>query len=310
MTCRKTASLKTGLLFPGQGAQAVGMGGALIERSSLARELFERSNGVLGFDLRKLCTSGPAEQLNRTEYSQPALFVHSYAALRQLELDRRDLWDSVVAVAGLSLGEYTAVAAADGVEFEAALRVVQTRGLAMQAAADAVPSGMSSVLGLELEKLQAVCEQASSSTHFVRVANLLCPGNIAISGHVEALEVAERLSEEAGAMKAVRLQVAGAFHTPIMQPAVQRLSAALADVDFRATRVPVFSNVDANPHTEPNDFVRLLPQQVVSPVLWAESLEKMIAAGCEQFIEIGVGRVLAGTLKRINRKIACENLGE
>lgn len=302
--------MKTALLFPGQGAQAVGMGQSLIERSTVANELFERASSVLGFDLRKLCTSGPAEQLNRTEFSQPALFVHSYAALKQLELERPGLWDSTVAVAGLSLGEYTAVAAAGGIEFESALRVVQTRGLAMQAAADAVASGMSSVLGLDLDKLQAVCEQASTTSHYVRVANLLCPGNIAISGHIEALEVAERLCQEAGAMKTVRLQVAGAFHTPLMQPAVERLTAALADVDFQATQVPVFSNVDALPHAEVSDFGTLLPQQVVSPVLWAESLENMIAAGCEQFMEIGAGRVLAGTLKRINRKIACENLGE
>ncbi len=302
--------LKTGLLFPGQGAQAVGMGSGLVVRSLIAGQLFHQAGEILGFDLLSLCTNGPIEQLNRTEFCQPALFVHSFAALKQLEQDRPDLWDSVVAVAGLSLGEYTAVAAAGGVDFEAALRLVDTRGRAMQAAADAVSSGMSSVIGLDHDKLQAVCEQASNGNRFVRIANLLCPGNIAISGHVEALVVAERLSEEAGAMKAVRLQVAGAFHTPIMQPAVEQLSDALASVDFKATRVPVYSNVDAAPHSEPSAFVELLPRQVVAPVLWATSLEQMIQAGCEQFIEIGCGRVLAGTLKRINRKIPCENIGE
>ncbi len=286
------------------------MGSDLSARSPAARELFDRAFQVLGYDLLQLCAQGPSEQLNRTEFGQPALFVHSMAALRQLELDRPRLWDDVVGVAGLSLGEYTAVAAAGGVDFEAGLRLVQLRGAAMQAAADAADSGMSSVLGLELEKLEEVCRQASSGDHFVRVANLLCPGNIAISGHTTAIEVAERLSVEAGAFKAVRLQVAGAFHTPIMQPAVEKLSAALESVQFRPTRVPVFSNVDATPHDQPDDFRRLLAEQVVAPVRWEASLEQMIAAGCQQFIEIGAGRVLAGTLKRIQRKIPCENFGD
>lgn len=302
--------MKTGLLFPGQGAQAVGMGGELTRRSAPAREVFEQARQVLGFDLLELCVEGPADKLNRTEYSQPALFVHSMAALRQLEADRPNLWDDVLAVAGLSLGEYTAVTAAGGIDFEAGLRLVQLRGSAMQQAADAAPSGMCSVLGLEREQLEAICAEATSGPHLVRVANLLCPGNIAISGHLEALEVAERLSIEAGAFKTVRLQVAGAFHTPIMQPALDRLSAALESVEFRNTRVPVYSNVDAMPHTQPAEFRRLLSEQVVDPVLWESSLENMLTAGCEQFIEVGTGRILAGTLKRIRRKISCENVGD
>ncbi len=309
--------MSIGLLFPGQGAQTVGMGAELTQRSPVARELFERASHTLGFDLLELCAEGPAEQLNRTEFSQPALFVHALAALRQLEEERPDLWNHVAAVAGLSLGEYTAVAAAGGIDFEAGLRLVQIRGLAMQAAADAVSSGMSSILGMEQEQLAAVCEQATSSfdqarggAELVRVANLLCPGNIAISGHTQALQKAEDLSLEAGAFKVVRLQVAGAFHTPVMQPAVEKLSSALAAVEFQTTRVPIYSNVDAAPHTQPADFRRLLAQQVVEPVRWQASLERMISDGCERFIEIGAGRVLAGTLKRINRKIACENVGE
>ncbi len=286
------------------------MGSSRAARSTAARELFDRAAAVLGYDLLELCTQGPAEQLNRTEFGQPALFVHSMAALRQLELERPTLWDDVAGVAGLSLGEYTAVAAAGGIDFEAGLRLVQLRGAAMQAAADAADSGMSSVLGLELDKLEEVCRQATSDEHFVRVANLLCPGNIAISGHTAAIEIAERLSVEAGAFKAVRLQVAGAFHTPIMLPAVEKLSAALQSVEFCATRVPVYSNVDSAPHDQPDDFRRLLAEQVVAPVRWEASLEQMIAAGCQQFIEIGAGRVLAGTLKRIQRKIPCENFGD
>jgi [acyl-carrier-protein] S-malonyltransferase len=304
-----------GLLFPGQGAQAVGMGKTLVDRSPIARALFEQANELLGFDLLEMCSAGPAEELNRTEFAQPALFVHSFAALKQLESDRPDLWESVISVAGLSLGEYTAVAAAGGISFEDGVRLVQTRGLAMQAAADKVASGMSSILGLDTAALERVCAQSSGDPatedqKLVRVANLLCPGNIAISGHLDALEVAEKLSLEAGAFKALRLPVAGAFHTPIMEPAVQRLKEALATVRFNPTRVPVFSNVDAQPHLQPDEFRRLLAEQVVAPVQWESTLSHMIDAGCEQFIEIGAGRVLAGTLKRVNRKIPCENFGE
>lgn len=302
--------MSVGLLFPGQGAQAVGMGAELARRSIVAQELFQHAADVLGYDLLKLCSEGPAEQLNRTEYGQPALFVHSLAALKQLESERSDLWSSVSGVAGLSLGEYTAVAAAGGVDFEAGLRLVHLRGVAMQGAADAVSSGMSSILGLDLDKLETICAQATTQEHLVRVANLLCPGNIAISGHLPALEQAEKLCLEAGAIKAVRLQVAGAFHTPIMHSAVELLSSALASVDFMATRVPVYSNVDASTHSQPTEFRRLLAEQVVAPVQWEASLARMIADGCERFIEIGSGRVLAGTLKRINRKMPCENVGE
>jgi len=300
----------TALLFPGQGAQFVGMGGPLVARSSLARTHFDIASGILGFDLLKLCLEGPVEELSRTEFSQPALFVHSFAALKQLEADRPAVWDDVTHTAGLSLGEYTAVAATGGFSFEDGVRLVQARGQAMQAASNAVASGMSSVIGMEQDKLAQICQQASTAEHRVQLANLLCPGNIAISGHIEALEVAERLCEEAGAMKTVRLQVAGAFHTAIMQPAVAKLEAALAAVEFSATRVPVVSNVDAAPHTDAAEFKSLLPRQVVTPVRWEESLRSIIGAGVEQFIEVGTGRILAGTLKRIQRKLPCENYGD
>ncbi len=302
--------MPTALLFPGQGAQFVGMAGNLVERSSIARECFQQAAEVLGFDLLKLCLEGPVEELSRTEFCQPALFVHSFAALKQLEAERPELWNEVVFAAGLSLGEYTAVAASGGFTFVDGLRLVQARGRAMQAAADAVASGMSSVIGMDQEKLATICEQASTATHQVQLANLLCPGNIAISGHLEALEVAERLCTEAGAMKTVRLQVAGAFHTAIMQPAVTKLEAALAAVEFSDLKVPVVSNVDAVPHTQASEIKNLLPQQVVAPVRWEDSLKYVIAAGVDQFIEVGTGRILAGTLKRIQRKLPCENYGD
>lgn len=297
-------------MFPGQGAQVVGMGTALTARSPLAAELFAEASEILGFDLQKLCAVGPAEQLSRTEFCQPALFVHAYASLKQLEIEQPDLWSEVVGVAGLSLGEYTAVAAAGGISFADGVRLVQQRGLAMQAAADAVPSSMSSILGLEQSKLEDICKTVSSSDSFVQVANLLCPGNIAISGHTAAVAAAEEASVAAGAMKAVRLQVAGAFHTSIMQPAVAKLHAALADVNFMPMRVPVYSNVDGLPHSDAVEIRDLLCRQVVSPVQWEATLKNFIASGMDQFIEIGAGRVLAGTLKRVDRKAKCENISE
>ena len=297
-------------MFPGQGAQAVGMGTALTARSPIAAELFAEANQILGFDLRNLCALGPAEQLSRTEFSQPALFVHSYAALKQLEIERPELWSDVIGVAGLSLGEYTAVAAAGGISFADGVRLVQQRGLAMQAAADAVPSSMSSIIGLEQAKLEDICKSVSSPDSFAQVANLLCPGNIAISGHTAAVAAAEEASVAAGAMKAIRLQVAGAFHTAIMQPAVAKLEAALTHVQFLPMRVPVYSNVDGLPHTDSGEIRGLLGRQVVSPVQWEATLKNFIAAGVDKFIEIGAGRVLAGTLKRVDRKAVCENVGE
>ncbi len=286
------------------------MGAQLTQQSSLARSYFDQASQILGYDLLRLCVDGPIEQLSRTEFCQPALFVHSYAALKQLESQRPELWDSVASVAGLSLGEYTAVAAASGMSFEDGVRLVQIRGRAMQRASEAVPSGMASVLGLEQQPLEEICRQASTAGEFVRVANLLCPGNIAISGHLGALDTAEQLCAAAGAMKTVRLQVAGAFHTAIMQPAAVELAAALADVEFRSPRVPIYSNVDASPHLSPDEVKQLLSAQLVSPVLWELSLQNMIQSGVNQFLEVGAGRVLAGTLKRIHRKMPCENVGD
>ncbi len=303
--------MPTAILFPGQGAQFVGMGSQLTSASIAAKRLYDQAADVLGFDLLALCQHGPTEELGRTEYCQPALYVHSFAALTELQSLRPELWSDVIAVAGLSLGEYTAVAAAGGLSFSDGLRLVQARGQAMQAAADAVASGMSSILGLEISKIEEICRQATGGDGcLVQPANLLCSGNIAISGHLDALQRAEELATASGAMRAIRLQVAGAFHTSIMAPAVDRLVTALGKAQFSSTRVPVYSNVDAQPHTMPADFCSLLPRQVVSPVLWEKSLNEMLAAGVDRFIEVGAGRVLAGTLKRVNRKIPCENFGD
>jgi [acyl-carrier-protein] S-malonyltransferase len=299
-----------GLLFPGQGAQTVGMGRALVERSSTARSLFERASAILGYDLLDICWNGPEEQLNATVHSQPALFVHSMAALADLHERQPDLMATVVAVAGLSLGEYSALSAAGALTFEDGVRLVQERGSAMQSAAEAVPSGMASVLGLTLEQVEQVCNEARLPNEILLPANLLCPGNIAVSGHLASIDAVSALAEKAGAIKTIRLPVAGAFHTEIMRPAEKRLSEAIHDVAMHPLRVPLFSNVDAQPHVQPEEFQRLLPTQLVSPVQWEASLRAMISAGINHFIEVGSGRVLAGTLKRIERKMPCECVGD
>ncbi len=298
------------LLFPGQGAQFLGMAKGLLERSEQARSLFAKASEILGYDLGKLCVQGPEDQLHLTNHSQPALFVHSIAALADFVQQNPSILDSVVAVAGLSLGEYSALACSQVISFEDGVRLVQQRGSAMQVAASAVPSGMASVLGLDRVQLEAVCDSARQSGEILRIANLLCPGNIAVSGHLASIEAISEKAMSAGAMKTIRLNVAGAFHTEIMKPAVAQLETAIRAIRFSNARFPLFSNVDAQPHAMADEFAPLLTEQVVSPVLWEDTLRNMIASGVDQFYEIGAGRVLAGTLKRVDRKAACECFGD
>jgi [acyl-carrier-protein] S-malonyltransferase len=301
-------SAKAAFLFPGQGAQLVGMGATVCAKIPAARALFDRAAAVLGYDLYKLCTEGPESDLNSTVYSQPALFVSSLAALEQLKQDAPELVGSCSAAAGLSLGEYTALVFAGVMEFEAGLRVVQERGRAMQAAADASSSGMVSVLGLEREQVEKLVAEARSD-QTLEVANLLCPGNIACSGDTAACERLITLATAAGAMKVIPLAVAGAFHTSLMQPAVERLRTALADVPMQKPRIPVVSNVDARPHDDPNEIRELLIKQVCSQVRWEDSMRYLLeTVGITQFYELGAGRVLAGLLKRIARKTPVENI--
>jgi len=299
---------RTAFLFPGQGAQTVGMGQALYESLPAARQLYDRAAEILGYDLAEVCFSGPAEKLNETNYSQPALFVTSLAALETLRAESPQLVDDCQATAGLSLGEYTALVFAGVLDFEDALRVVQERGLAMQAAAEATPSGMISVLGMEVTQLEELIEQQSEPEEILQIANFLCPGNLVVSGHQAACQRLATAAEEAGAMKVLTLAVAGAFHTPIMQPAVARLTAVLQEVPFQSPRIPVISNVDAQTHADPEKIRELLVQQVVSPVLWENSMTYLLETGTDQFYEIGPGRVLRGLLRRINRKVNCENI--
>ena len=286
------------------------MGAGLLARYPQAKTYFDRASAVLGYDLFELCLNGPDERLNATIHCQPALFVHSVAALAGLLEQQPDLMSSVVGTAGLSLGEYSALAAAGVLDFEDGVRLVQQRGAAMQAAAEAQPSGMASILGLSVEDVQAVCDSACLPGEILQVANLLCPGNTAISGHKASLDAAEVIAMQKGAMKFVRLAVAGAFHTAIMNPAVEQLKKAIASVSMKPASIAIYSNVDAAPHTEPAEISDLLSQQLVTPVRWEASLRAILAAGVEQFYEIGAGRVLAGTLKRIDRKVACECVGD
>jgi [acyl-carrier-protein] S-malonyltransferase len=293
-------------LFPGQGAQAIGMGQALCASLPAAKQLFDRASAILGYGLLEICTNGPIEKLNATDVSQPAIYVVSLAALESIKASDPVAVSDCAATAGLSLGEYTALTFAGALSFDDGLRVVQARGRAMQAAADASPGGMISILGLDRAQVESIVEEAAK-TGLLQVANLLCPGNIAVSGERAALERAERLVEEKGG-RVARLAVAGAFHTPLMKPADERLAAAIVGATWKTPRIPVWSNVDARPHTDPGEIRDLLVRQVVSPVLWEDTSRALLGDGFDKFYEIGPGRVLAGLLKRVLRKVDCTNI--
>lgn len=299
-----------GILFPGQGAQSVGMGRSLHDTYPTAKRCFDEASEILGYDLAELCFDGPEEKLNATEFSQPALFVIGIAAAEVLREEHPDRVAAAKATAGLSLGEYTAVCFAGGLSFADGVRLVQRRGQAMQSAADAVQSGMSSVLGLDLASLDQLCQQVREGDEVLQPANLLCPGNIAVSGHLTALERLGPVALEAGAMKVIPLSVAGAFHTLLMQPAVEKLQAALQEMPITDTQLPVYSNVDASPHQSAAEIRDLLSQQVIGSVRWEDSIRRMLLDGVEGFEELGTGRVLRGTLKRINRKIPTDGFGD
>lgn len=294
----------TAVLFPGQGAQAVGMAGDWCADIPAAAALFTRARDILGYDLLEICRSGPAEKLNTTAVSQPAILVTSLAALEVLRARAPAVLEAATITAGLSLGEYTALVFAGAVAFEDAVRLVDVRGRAMQACAEERPGAMVAVLGMERDRVVALCDE-SRDGDVLDVANVLCPGNIVVSGSKPACQRLEAAAVAAGAMKCVFLDVAGAFHTALMQPAVDKLRAALADTAITSPRMPVISNVDAQPHVDPDEIRGLLARQVCGVVEWQASMEFMLSTGVRSVCEVGPGRVLRGLMKRIDRGVAC-----
>jgi len=295
------------ILFPGQGAQYVGMAKDLALRSPLARAIFSKAEEILGFDLLQVCVDGPAEKLNSTAMSQPAIFVSSLAALEEAKSSNPEIVSRCTATAGLSLGEYTALVFADAISYPDGLRLVAERGRAMQESAEARPSTMASILLLDKEKVQELCDTVSLAGPKVTIANHLCPGNLVVSGAVSAVEETEKLAQAAGG-KTIRLTVAGAFHTQFMEPAQERLRKALENTEIRTPRVPVWSNVTGKKHENPAQIRELLSRQVVEPVLWDQLVQDILGQNIASFYEVGPGKVLAGLLKRINRKASCQGV--
>ena len=295
------------ILFPGQGSQSVGMGGEWVEACPQAATLFARASELLGYDLLAICRSGPADRLNATSVSQPAILVTSLAALEVLRGREPHPLDAATITAGLSLGEYTALVFAGALDFDDAVRLVDIRGRAMQECAERRPGTMLAVLGVDRDQLLALCNECRGGD-VLEVANMLCPGNIVVSGATEACRRLDAAAVAAGAMKCVPLEVAGAFHTSLIQPAVERLTAALATVAFRPPRIPVVSNVDARPHTDPAEIRDLLARQVVGVVEWNASVAYMLSTGVRSVWEIGPGRVLRGLMKRIDRSVPCSGV--
>ena len=295
--------VKTALLFAGQGAQFVGMGKDLAEVHPTAKALFDRADEALGYGLSGICFSGPEEELVRTEHAQPAIYLVGWIALQLLREQSPSL--AFDATAGLSLGEFTALAAADGLGFEDGLRVVRRRGELMQEACEASAGGMAAIVGLDEEAVRVVCEQAD-----VSLANLNCPGQIVVSGDAEKMDAACEAAKAAGAKRAISLPVAGAYHSPLMQPAQAGLAEALAKVELREPSVPVYSNVTGQAHAGAGTIAGTMVEQVTSPVKWEACIRAMIADGVTRFIELGPGTALTGFMRRIDRGLEVLNVAD
>lgn len=282
-------------VFPGQGAQFVGMGKDLYDNNPEAKELFEKANDILGFRITDLMFEGTEDDLKQTKVTQPAIFLHSVLLAKSLGNEfKPDM------VAGHSLGEFSALVAAGALSFEEGLKLVSKRAHAMQKACELRPSTMAAVLALPDEKVEALCAEVDD---VVAPANYNCPGQVVISGTMEGIDAACEKMLAAGAKRAIKLKVGGAFHSPLMQPAQEELAEAIAEAKFTTPVCPVYQNVDGKPHTDPEEIKANLIKQLTAPVRWTYDVEAMIADGADEFIELGPGAVLQGLVKKINRGV-------
>jgi [acyl-carrier-protein] S-malonyltransferase len=294
--------MKRAIVFPGQGSQVVGMGKDLTEAIPECKALFDQANKILGYDLTKICFEGPQEELNKSNNAQLGIFVASAAAFKALELKQADLEFDVLA--GHSLGEWTALYVAGVVSFEDTIKILKARGEYMQAACEENPGAMLAVMNVDGDVLVKIAEEAGCN-----VANFNSLAQTVLSGTAESIEKAEGLVKEAGAKRAIRLPVAGAFHSPLMTPAADRMDAFLANVELGVPSVPVLSNVTANVH-DASGIRENMVKQITSSVQWVSSIQKLAADGVEEIIECGPGKVLAGLIKRIDKTVAVRNIGQ
>ena len=290
-------------VFPGQGAQFVGMGKDLYENNPLAKELFEKANDILGYRITDIMFDGTDEELKQTKVTQPAVFLHS--VIKALCLGEEFKPNMV---AGHSLGEFSALVAAGAISFEDGLKLVYARAMAMQKACDMAPSTMAAIVGLDDEFIEKICEVVSGADGVVVSANYNCPGQLVISGNIEAINAACEKLKAAGAKRALPLKVGGAFHSPLMQPAKDELQAAIEKTEFKAPLCPIYQNVDGKPHTEPEEIKANLIAQLTSSVRWTSCVNNMIEDGADDFTECGPGKALQGMIARINKSVAVSGI--
>ena len=290
-------------VFPGQGSQFVGMGKDLYDNNEKAKELFEKANEILGFRITDIMFEGTDEELTQTKVTQPAVFLHSVISALCLGDEF-----APTMVAGHSLGELSALVAAGALSFEDGVNLVSARAIAMQKACEAAPGTMAAVIGLPDEKIEEICAEVSTDGNIVVAANYNCPGQLVISGNVDAINAACEKLKAAGAKRALPLKVGGAFHSPLMQPAKEELEKAIKATTFSEPKCPVYQNVDALPHTDPAEIQANLIAQLTSSVRWTASVQNMIKAGANDFTECGPGKALQGMIGRIDKTVAAHGI--